>query len=129
MNIDNLKQILEQSRANKLSFPERVKKLVDAGVESYHIDLIRLDESFYFTNGESYVGELHSAAHVIHNDFDATQVIAAIRESQAQMIDYAEFLNRITRAGTSYYIAYLLGRKVMYLGKNGDFHCELFPDQ
>jgi hypothetical protein len=30
-------------------------------------------------------------------------------------------------AGTVYYIAYLEGKRVMYIGREGDFHVEHFP--
>ncbi len=41
------------SEENRLSFVEIVKKLVEAGVESYHADLRRATRAYYLPDGDS----------------------------------------------------------------------------
>jgi hypothetical protein len=36
-------------------------------------------------------------------------------------------MKEITEAGCVYYIAYLSGKKVIYFGRKGEMHVELFP--
>ena len=50
--------MIEASRASdeeRMTFPEVVMKLMQAGVERYHADLVRGDKTYYLPNGESEV--------------------------------------------------------------------------
>ena len=53
----------------------------------------------------------------------------SIRKIQSGSISYAEFSKGIIDGGVTNYWAYLAGKRVMYMGRYGDFHVELFPGQ
>jgi uncharacterized protein YbcV (DUF1398 family) len=55
------------------------------------------------------------------------ELVAAIREAQADTIPYPEFIKRSTAAGVIGYWAFLTGRKVIYFGRKGETHTEEFP--
>jgi len=54
MNPDLIREVLAESQAGKLTFPEVVRRLLDAGVESYFCDLAVRQETFYMSNGKTY---------------------------------------------------------------------------
>ena len=43
----------EGSDSGRLIFPQVVMKLVEAGVERYHADLVRAQKTYYLPSGES----------------------------------------------------------------------------
>ena len=61
------------------------------------------------------------------DDFSQSGLVAAIRAAQADQIRYPEFVNRAMAAGTVAYWALLTGKRVVYFGRNGEFHVEEFP--
>jgi uncharacterized protein YbcV (DUF1398 family) len=127
MNIEAMRKALEGSQAGKLTFPEVVGILRDAGVESYRVDLIRGDDTFYMLNGETHVEKMTVPSTKVADEFSQPEILAAIRAAQADSIRYPEFLNRAMAAGTAAYHAYLTGKKVIYFGRKGEFHIEEFP--
>src|ERR1700683_977309 len=54
MNTAAMHKALAGSQAGKLTFPEVVGMLIGAGVESYFADLLRGEETFYTTDGETH---------------------------------------------------------------------------
>jgi len=50
-----------------------------------------------------------------------------LRAIQQRKIKYREFLRQIGEAGTVVYTVHLHGRKAIYLGADGDFFVEPFP--
>jgi uncharacterized protein YbcV (DUF1398 family) len=127
MNIEPMRKALEGSQAGKLTFPEVVSILLEAGVESYRVDLIRGDDTFYMPDGETHVEKMTVPSTKVADQFSQTGIGAAIRAAQADSIRYPEFLNRAMAAGTAAYHAYITGRKVIYFGRKGEFHVEEFP--
>ena len=55
------------------------------------------------------------------------KVKATIKKIQAGEINYNTFSEEIIQAGCCFYIAYLSGRRVIYFGREGEFHIEHFP--
>jgi uncharacterized protein YbcV (DUF1398 family) len=127
MNTELMHDTLAKSVAGTIGFPEVVRALTEAGVESYRADLVRLEGVFYMPDGRTHVETMGYKAGGIADKFDAAEVVAAIRESQAGRSKYAEFLSRAMGAGTTNYVVYLDGRKVIYFGRRGEFHVEEFP--
>jgi uncharacterized protein YbcV (DUF1398 family) len=127
MNIEAIRRALEGSQVGKLTFPEVVRILLEAGVESYRVDLVRGDDTFYMLSGETHVEKMTLPSAKIADNFSQTAIAAAIRAAQADSIRYPEFLNRAMAAGTAAYHAYLTGRKVIYFGRKGELHIEEFP--
>ncbi len=126
---ENVKAVMEQctegSDAERLSFPEVVGLLAQAGVERYHADLCRGDKTYYLPSGESHA--FKSFAVEPARDFHPAAVSAAVRMIQAGKIGYREFCRRIADAGCVGYIVTLAGRRAVYYGRTGDEFVEWFP--
>lgn len=128
MQRTTLEQAVTHSLADTMKFPQVVGLLIEAGVEAYHVDLVRHENRYYDAEGESHVLPVaHPALPSAAQDFSAANVQAAVRQSQQGQIGYKAFLARILEAGCVYYIAYLAGRRVVYLGRKGEMHVEEFP--
>jgi uncharacterized protein YbcV (DUF1398 family) len=127
MNTKAMHEALEGSQQGRLTFPEVVRMLIEAGVESYRCDLLRADDTFYTPNGETHVEKMSLPDARIPEEFSAAGIVAAIRAAQADEIRYPEFLKRAMAAGVSSYWVFITGKKVIYFGRQGDFHIEKFP--
>ena len=128
MNTEAMHKALADSQAGKLTFPEVVGMLVNAGVESYFADLLRGEETFYTTDGETHREQMTLPPTKIAGNFSQPALVAAIRAAQADQIRYPEFVKQATAAGTIGYWAFLVGKKVIYFGRQGEMHIEKFPN-
>lgn len=128
MDITTIQHALAGSYGATLTFPQVVQQLLEAGVERYHVDLIRHETIYYDAAGHSH-RETHPPVDLppVNSVFDAGSVQNSIRAVQRGESNYIQFLQRIMSAGTSDYVAYLTGRQVIYSGRSGDFHIEPFP--
>lgn len=117
----------ELSLNGKITFPEVVRRLQDAGVERYHTDLARDETTFYMPNGDSHVLSHDGPREGIGEKFDSSDVEASIRAIQKGEINYVEFLTRIMAAGSVGYFVQIAGRRALYFGRNGETHLEPFP--
>ncbi len=127
MNTEAMRRVLEGSQEGKLTFPQAVSMLIEAGVESYRCDLIRADDTFYMPNGETHVEKMSVPRAQIPAEFSASGIAAAICAVQADKIRYPEFLKHAMAAGVASYWVFITGKRVIYFGRNGDFHVEEFP--
>lgn len=127
MNTNVIHEVLAESQAGKLIFPEVVRRLLEAGVESYFCDLASGQETFYMIDGKTHVEKMNLPVVPIAEEFSPTGVVAAIRGAQSDTIRYPEFMRRSAAAGVIGYWAFLRGRKVIYFGRKGEFHIEEFP--
>lgn len=127
MKSELMRELTERSLADTVTFPEVVQALLQNGVESYTVDLIQNIKTHYLSDGKVFTEKFHFEGPVTAPEFDAEKVIASIRLTQAGKQPYREFLKSIMAAGCSVYTAYLTGRKVIYMGRKGDFHIEHFP--
>jgi len=117
----------EASDAERITFPEVVMKLMQAGVERYHADLVRSERTHYMPGGETDVRSGHAVKTVPAKEFSAAGVDAAVRAIQARAIQYREFCERIVQAGCVGYMVSLAGRRAVYYGRTGEMHVEMFP--
>jgi uncharacterized protein YbcV (DUF1398 family) len=109
-------------------FPKIVGLLVGAGVKSYSADLVKLRNTYYGNGTEAYDEALPLRdGPAIAPAFDQPAVAASVKAVQKGEVGYAEFLRRIMDSGCSHYEVFIAGRKVMYFGRDGDFHTEHFP--
>lgn len=115
------------SDEGKQSFPEIVRKLMAAGVERYHQDLLRSERTYYLPDGQSEVVPNDDVTAVPATYFSAAGMEAAVRAVQAGTIDYKEFCRRAMEAGCVGYIVSIAGKRVVYYGRTGDNHVEYFP--
>lgn len=129
MNTVLIQQTALRTLAGTISFPEVIKHLLHAGVEYYHVDYVTLQKTFYPAEGSV------AATLPIHFEglppvaasFDISALRAAILDSQRNGQTYRAFSDRAMRAGVQGYHAFLRGRRVTYLGRQGDQHTEWFP--
>jgi uncharacterized protein YbcV (DUF1398 family) len=127
MNTELMHNVLTESQAGKLTFPEVVRRLIEVDVESYFVDFATGRETLYTTTGETWVADMTIHRDAVAEDFSEAGIVAAIRGAQADTVRYPEFVKRATGAGVIAYWAYLTGRKVVYFGRKGQMHSEEFP--
>lgn len=127
----NVKAVIAEcttaSDEERITFPEVVRKLTEAGIERYHADLVRSERTHYLPDGETDVRPAHAVKTVPAKDFSASGVDAAVRAIQAGKIKYREFCERIAAAGCAGYHVSLAGRRAVYYGRTGECHVEMFP--
>jgi uncharacterized protein YbcV (DUF1398 family) len=116
-----------QSLAGKIPFPEVIRRLHEAGVERYHVDLTRDETTYYLPCGESHVFATGGPREPIADAFDAAAVEGAVRAIRRGEIIFPEFLRRIVAAGCVGYFTQIAGRRVQYAGRTNDMHVEPFP--
>lgn len=128
MNIELVKKAAEETLAGTKSFPEIVGMLVEAGVEYYHVDYVGLRKNFYGADGGVVTTAIpYEGLPSVAADFDGEALRAAILDSQRNGQKYRDFTHRAMAAGVQSYQAFLRGKRVTYLGRQGDQHTEWFP--
>jgi uncharacterized protein YbcV (DUF1398 family) len=127
----NTKIITETARKTldgTMSFPEVVTSLLNAGVEYYHVDYVGMRKAFYSADGDVVVTPIsYEGLPTVAVDFDIAALRADILDSQHKGQKYRDFTRRAIEAGTQSYYAFLRGKRVTYLGRQGDQHTEWFP--
>ena len=130
MNTETRDTMLECTLASdeeRITFPEVVGKLMAAGVERYHADLLRAEKTYYMPDGETLVVPSAVSDGTPPPAFSAAHVESAIRAIQSGTIKYKTFCRDIVAAGCVGYFVSLTGRRAVYYGRTGDMHIELFP--
>jgi uncharacterized protein YbcV (DUF1398 family) len=127
----NADRTLEAARATltgSLPFPEIVRQLIGDGVEYYHVDFVSKSFSFYSAAGAVSIAPLAlEDLPTVAPEFDAPALRAAILDSQQNGQKFRDFCRRASEAGVQSYFAFLRGRRVLYIGRQGDQHTEWFP--
>jgi uncharacterized protein YbcV (DUF1398 family) len=127
MNREEIAQSEVMSMKN-VPFPQVVAKLAAAGVETYSADLVRLEKTFYAASGETCAHRVPLAdPGMVAPAFSAPEVRVAVGEIQQGRVSYSDFLRRIIAAGTMGYLVFITGRRVLYFGRDGQSHLEVFP--
>jgi uncharacterized protein YbcV (DUF1398 family) len=112
-----------------MSFPEVVSQLLGAGVEYYHVDYVTKRKTFYSADGDIIVTPItYEGLPPIAADFSEAALRANILDSQRNGQKYRDFTRRAMEAGTQGYLAFLRGKRVTYIGRQGDQHTEWFPE-
>jgi uncharacterized protein YbcV (DUF1398 family) len=111
-----------------IPFPEVVRRLIETGVEYYHVDYVALQFTYYSASGEVIKTPInYEGLPAVAADFDLAALKAAILDSQQNGQHYRDFSKRVMNAGVQGYIAFLRGKRVTYWGRAGDNHTEWFP--
>ena len=111
-----------------MAFAEIVGRLIETGVEYYHVDYVALQKTFYSATGEMIKTPItYENLPSIAADFDVDALKAAILDSQQNGQLYKDFTKRVMSAGVQGYMAFLRGKRVTYWGRGGDSHTEWFP--
>jgi uncharacterized protein YbcV (DUF1398 family) len=121
------KECAALSTAGKIHFAEVVSRLMKAGIERYHADYSRMENTYYTSDGGSCIVPMDKAQMPIADAFSATQVEAAVRQAQKGEIMYPQFIRQALAAGCVGYFVQLTGKCVQYFGRNGEIHTEWFP--
>ena len=128
MDTHLIKETSLKTLAGTISFPEVVGDLLQAGVEYYHVDYVGLTTTYQGADGSVAVTPMPlENLPPVAVDFDAGAVRAAILDSQRNGQKFRDFSHRVMTAGVHGYYAFLRGRRVTYLGRQGDQHTEWFP--
>jgi uncharacterized protein YbcV (DUF1398 family) len=128
MNANVIRELAQLTLSGGAPFPEIVGRLIAEGVEYYHVDYVRLQFAFYGVDGGVVVAPLTiEGLPEVAIQFDRPQLRAAILDSQQNSQKFARFSVRAMEAGVQAYYAFLRGKRVSYLGRNGDCHVEWFP--
>ena len=111
-----------------MAFAEIVGRLIETGVEYYHVDYVALQKTFYSATGEMIKTPItYENLPNVAQDFDVDALKAAILDSQQNGQHYKDFTKRVMSAGVQGYMAFLRGKRVTYWGRGGDSHTEWFP--
>lgn len=128
MNTQIVSEASKAALAGTMPFPEIVGRLIETGVEYYHVDYVALRKTFYSLNGDVVVTPIaYEELPPIAADFDRAALQAAILDSQQNGQHFRDFTIRVMKAGVQGYIAFLRGLRVTYWGRGGDQHTEWFP--
>jgi uncharacterized protein YbcV (DUF1398 family) len=127
MNTDTIAECMKLSFADT-PFPQVVARLAGAGVRSYTADLVQLHKTYYGGDSDNAQEPMPlGAGPRIADRFDKETVADTVHAIQKREIGYAEFLRRIMAAGCASYSVFIDGRKAVYVGRDGDFYIEPFP--
>jgi uncharacterized protein YbcV (DUF1398 family) len=120
---------LEGAESNSMTFPQIIGALMQAGFESYVIDLRRNRAVYYLTDGDSIELATHKLDVAIAVRLDVQALGAAIREAQtlAPGYTYKGFCAKAAAAGCAGYMVSFSGRRAVYFGRTGEIHVEAFP--
>src|SRR5271155_5417098 len=121
------KECAALSAARKIRFGEVIGRLMKAGIERYHADYSRSENTYYTPDGGSCVVTMEHEHMPIAQDFSASGVEAAVRQAQRGEIMYPQFTRQALAAGCVGYFVQITGRQVIYFGRKGEQHVEKFP--
>lgn len=124
---DIIQQVFEQSNTGSIHFGQVIQQLITAQVESYFVDYRRGESTYYLSNGDTVRHSFDTHPEQIAQTFDGLQVKAAIIGAQSGKVMYPEFKQLTYAAGCIGYFVWISGKKVDYLGRNGEVHTEHFP--
>jgi uncharacterized protein YbcV (DUF1398 family) len=128
MNTEIVTETARATLEGSIPFPEVVRRLIETGVEYYHVDYVALRKCFYSATGDVVTTPIcYEGLPPVAADFDAAGLRAAILDSQRHGQHYRDFTRRAMAAGVQGYIAFLRGQRVTYWGRGGDQHTEWFP--
>ena len=128
MNADLVQRMAQATLAGDLPFPEIVGNLLAEGVEYYRIDYVAKQMSFYSSSGSVVVAPLNfEGLPAVAANLDGPALRAAILDSQRNGQEFRQFSHRAVQAGVQGYYAFLRGKRVTYLGRQGEQHVEWFP--
>ena len=128
MKSEDVAQAARATLDGSMAFAEIVGRLIETGVEYYHVDYVALQKTFYSATGEMIKTPItYENLPDVAADFDVDALKAAILDSQQNRQHYKDFTKRVMNAGVQGYIAFLRGKRVTYWGRGGDNHTEWFP--
>lgn len=111
MNTQAIHEVTIKTQEGKMTFPQVVHELTEAGVESYFVDLAAGRKTYYMADGSAYAEPMILKLDPVAGEFSDSELVAAIRGAQADAIRYPEFVKRSTAAGVVGYWAFLTEKR------------------
>jgi len=128
MNTEIIAETARAILAGTISFPEVVKRLLETGVEYYHVDYVAMQKRFYSAAGDTVTTAItYEGLPAVASELNVEALRANILDSQQRGQKYRDFTERAMAAGVQGYGAFLRGQRVIYCGRTGDQHTEWFP--
>jgi uncharacterized protein YbcV (DUF1398 family) len=119
---------IHEAYKNSRDYPELVGMLIEAGVQSYMVDVATDIKLYRLTDHSTVLHNEEKEPRAIAAKIDLERVKACLKATQAQQMSYAEFMPAIAEAGVRFYDAVLVGanKRVNYIG-NGGYYEEQIP--
>ena len=127
LDTKTMHEVLTETQAGRMTFPEVVRRLSEAGVESYFVDFVAGTKTHYLGDGQTYAEPMTLRLDRVAEEFSDEALTAAIRGAQADTVRYPEFVKRSTAAGVAGYRVFITGKRAIYFGRKGEIHIEEFP--
>lgn len=127
MDIAIIEECTRASHEERITFGEVVGRLITAGVERYHVDLIRGESTYFMPDCQSHRVSYKAVDARPALSFSADGVLAAVRSIQAGRTKYLTFCRQIMEAGCVGYLVSMQGQRAVYYGRSGETYVEPFP--
>lgn len=127
MDIAVMEACTRASHEERITFGEVVGRLIAAGVERYHVDLVRGESTYFMPDNESHRVAYEALDTRPADVFTAGGVLAAVRSIQAGRTKYLTFCRQIMEAGCVGYLVSIQGKRAVYYGRSGETYVEPFP--
>ena len=123
-----IKSTFDASNLGSIHFGEVIGQLIEAGVESYHVDYRSGRSTYFLPDGNTVDFSFEHPQQGIADTFDGDAIRSIILEAQQGRVVYPEFKKLSQSAGCAAYTVWIAGRHVSYFGRRGETHIERFPD-
>ena len=124
MEPEILRTAAEQALSNQNSFQDMCRKFLLAGIESAHFDLIANRLTCYTPEGRVFDEPFYFEGPRVADAFSEESIIENYNALLKHKLSLHEFFAFIMLAGTTGFTIYLLGKKVLFLGRRGENHLE-----
>ena len=123
-----IRETFNRSNDGGIHFGQVVGNLLDASVESYHVDYRSCRTTYFMPYGETLTLDMEVPDVAIATEFSASAIQLAILAAQRGEVMYPEFKKLSQAGGCVGYTVWLAGRQVAYYGRKGETHVENFPN-
>ncbi|MFC0184445.1 Uncharacterized conserved protein YbcV, DUF1398 family [Pseudarcicella hirudinis] len=114
---------INEAYKSAVNYPDLAQKLINAGIESYSVDVATGIIIYRFAEGGRILHANTKVLREISDEFSEMKTIQAIRDNQEGKSDYPGFMNDIAVAGVRFYEAVLSGsnKRCIYVGNGGKY--------
>jgi uncharacterized protein YbcV (DUF1398 family) len=107
MNSEVINEVAWATLAGTISFPEVVQRLIETGVEYYHVDYVAMRKMFYSSSGDTICTPItYERLPLVAAELDVEALRANIADSQQRGQKYRDFTTRAMAAGVQGYTAF-----------------------